>query len=63
MMNVVEGNDIPGLYLEYKHKFILQELTTGDVIAIGVLYGDKERVINDEEKKRAKEKGFNVMKG
>jgi len=53
--------DIPGLYLELNHKFIIQELPTGDIVAIGMVDGDKERLLTKDEKKLAKELGLNVV--
>jgi hypothetical protein len=56
MMNVVEGNGIS--------KQSIKSGNNNDIGACDRYYKDiPERVINDEEKKRAKEKGFNVMKG
>jgi len=53
--------DRPGLYLELNHKFIIQELPTGDIVAIGIVDGDKERLLTKDEKKLAKELGLNVV--
>lgn len=48
----------PGMFIESKNKFILQQLPDSNIVVIGKLVGDKEVDLDDNDKKIAESMGL-----
>jgi len=62
-IEVYPGNyrNIPNIYLETKHHFIIQRLSLDELVVIGISDNGKDRLLNNEEKKIAREMGLQVL--
>jgi len=50
------------VYLEVQHKFIIQKLSNGELIVIGIVDDNgHDRLLNENEKQIARGMGLNVL--
>jgi len=52
---------VPNVYREVKHNFIIQQLSSSELIVIGVVDNGHDRLPNDEERKIAVDIGLMVV--